>query len=64
MFSFSAGMLASGFSLPGWRDAAAIASRRACGGAIPENTLTGIRRGRTMSWGCGSVSQRVGYKDK
>lgn len=29
--------------------AAAMASRRACGGAIPEYTLIGIRRGRTIS---------------
>lgn len=48
----SAGKLGWGFGLDdddGWSDAAAIASRRACGGAIPENTLTGIRRGRTIS---------------
>lgn len=52
----SAGRLDWSLVGPGFRDAAAIASKRACGGAIPENTLTGIRRGITMNWGCGMVS--------
>ena len=33
------------------RHEAAMAERRAAGGAMPEKTWTGIRRGRTMSSG-------------
>jgi hypothetical protein len=33
------------------RPVAAMASSSACGGAIPEYTLTGILKGSTMSWG-------------
>ena len=38
------------------RREAAMADRRASGGAMPEKTWTGSRSGRTMSSGCVEVS--------
>jgi len=38
------------------RREAAMADRRALGGAMPEKTWTGMRRGRTMSSGLWDVS--------